>query len=108
MWPGRRLTERAQAPDAAATLAVQLRRISWVALLVMVPLVFYFTSEGTWSITKQRDDGGWSGGFYKAQADSMVLRGRLDVASEDLQSECLRRGARCYGYFGLTPSLVRI
>jgi hypothetical protein len=74
----------------------------------MVPLVFYFSTEGTWSITKQRDDGGWSGGFYMAQADSMVLRARLDVPAEDLQSECLRRGSRCYGYFGLTPSLVRI
>jgi hypothetical protein len=96
------------APGAVPTLAVQLRAVSWIAFLVMVPLVFYCTTEGTWNITKERDDGGWSGGFYKAQADSMVLRGRLDVASEELQSECLRRGARCYGYFGLTPSLVRI
>jgi hypothetical protein len=74
----------------------------------MVPLVFYFTTEGTWRITKQRDDGGWSGGFYKAQAESMLVRARLDVDPDDLRSECLRRGLRCYGYFGLTPSLVRI
>jgi hypothetical protein len=73
----------------------------------MVPLVLHFTTQGTWDLAKQRNDGGWSGGFFMAQAESM-LRGRLDVAPEEVQAECFQRRRRCYGYFGLTPSLVRI
>src|SRR3954466_10652014 len=74
----------------------------------MIPCVFFFTTQGTWNLAKQRDDGGWSGGFYKAQAESMLVHARLDVRPDDIQSECLFRGRRCYGYFGLTPSLVRL
>lgn len=73
----------------------------------MVPLVLYFTSLGTWDITTQRDDGGWSGGFFKAQAESMLQK-RLDVRPADIQAECFQRRRRCYGYFGLTPSIVRL
>jgi hypothetical protein len=102
MWSPRRPTEQPR------ELAVQLRAIFRIAVLIMVPLVFYFTTEGTWRLTKQRNDGGWSGGFYKAQAESLLVHARLDVDPEDLRSECLRRGERCYGYFGLTPSLVRL
>jgi len=106
MWHGRELT--AHPVGADATLRAQLRAIARVALLAMVPLVFYFTTEGTWDFTKQRNDGGWSGGLFRAQAESMLVHARLDVDPLDLLSECLRRGSRCYGYFGLTPSLVRI
>ncbi|HEY7171864.1 MAG TPA: hypothetical protein VH417_13535 [Vicinamibacterales bacterium] len=109
MWPARRPSQHPRAvDDASAALAVQLRAISWIALVAMIPLVFYFTTEGTWRLTKQRNDGGWSGGFYMAQAESLLVHGRLDVHPDDLLSECLRRGSRCYGYFGLTPSLVRV
>lgn len=73
----------------------------------MVPMVLYFTTQGTWDLTKQRDDGGWSGGFFKAQAESMLQR-RLDVKPRDIQAECFQRRRRCYGYFGVTPSLVRL
>lgn len=73
----------------------------------MIPMVLFFTTQGTWDLTKQRDDGGWSGGFFKAQAESM-LRQRLDVDPRDIQAECFQRRRRCYGYFGVTPSLVRL
>lgn len=89
-------------------LAAQLRRVSWLALIVMIPVVCYFTTQGTWDLTKQNNDGGWSGGFYWAQAESMLVRGRLDVEPTDLLGECFERDGRCYGYFGLTPSLVRL
>jgi hypothetical protein len=108
MWPGSQRRGNAHEAGADATLRAQLRAIARFALLVMVPLVFYFTTEGTWDLTKQRNDGGWSGGFFKAQAESMLVHARLDVDQLDLLSECLRRGNRCYGYFGLTPSLVRM
>lgn len=73
----------------------------------MLPMVLYFTSLGTWEITTQRNDGGWSGGFFKAQAESMLQK-RLDVPPADIQAECFQRRRRCYGYFGLTPSIVRL
>ena len=38
----------------------------------------------------------------------MLVHARLNVDLDDIQSECLFRGRRCYGYFGLTPSLVRM
>jgi hypothetical protein len=97
---------RAGNDDAA--FAAQLRLVCLVALVLMIPCVFFLTTQGTWNLAKQREDGGWSGGFYKAQAESMVVHARLNVDPGDIRSECLFRGNRCYGYFGVTPSLVRV
>ena len=81
--------------------------LSRFALLGMIPLVFFFTSEGTWNLRKQRDDGGWSGGFFMAQAEAIARR-RLDVERKDIQGKCFDRRLRCYGYMGVTPSLLRL
>ena len=88
-------------------LAARLRAISRVALLVMLPLVFYFTSRGTWDPREQNLEPAWSAGFFASQATS-ILHGRLDVAPADIVGECFDRDGRCYGYFGVTPSLVRL
>jgi hypothetical protein len=93
---------------STSRLAAQLRLVSSLALMVTIPVVFYFTTQGTWSLTKQNDETGWSGGFYWRQAESMLVRARLDVEPTALIGECFERGSRCYGYFGLTPSLVRL
>ena len=47
--------------------------------------------------------------FFSAQADSL-LNGHLWVnsASFTWAHECLYVGGKCYGYFGLTPSFLRI
>ena len=84
-----------------------LRLISLVGLVVMIPIVFFFTTLATWDLRTQRDDGGWSGGFYRAQAESM-LGGHLDVPREAIKSECFDYNGACYGYFGVTPSLIRL
>ena len=73
----------------------------------MIPIVFYFTSRGTWNPRDENVDASWSAGFFKSQAESM-LRGRMDVRPADIIGECFERDSRCYGYFGVTPSLVRI
>lgn len=93
--------------DQRQTLARQLRVISRVAVLVMVPVVFYFTSQGTGDPRHQNNEGGWSAGFFMAQADSM-LHARLNVEERHIHAECFRRETLCYGYFGLTPSVLRI
>jgi hypothetical protein len=45
--------------------------------------------------------------FYAAQAQAM-LHGRLDVHASVLRGECFMRHGSCYGYFGITPSLLRL
>lgn len=100
------MTSVAADPRTVA-LRRHLRVVAFIGVLVMAPLVFFFTTEGTWNLAKHRTDGGWSAGFYMAQLESM-MHGRLDVARTDIISECWDRDGRCYGYFGITPSLVRL
>jgi hypothetical protein len=88
-------------------LTARLRALSWIAILGMIPVVFYFTSRGTWNPREQNVDAAWSAGFYAAQAQSM-LHGRMDVKPDAIIGECFDRDSRCYGYFGITPSLIRI
>jgi hypothetical protein len=88
-------------------LAFRLRAIAWIAILGMIPVVFYYTSRGTWDPRGQNLNIAWSAGFFAAQADSM-LHGRLDVRPIDIHGECFERDSLCYGYFGITPSLLRI
>ena len=48
--------------------------------------------------------------FYTAQADALI-RGRLWVDPKSMPffvSECYYNSGKCYGYFGLTPSLLRV
>ena len=47
------------------------------------------------------------GNFYDFQALSL-LQGRLDVPEESLQGEAFVYGGKIYGYFGLTPALLRL
>jgi len=88
-------------------LAFRLRAISWIAILAMIPLVFYYTSRGTWDPRHQTVDAAWSAGFFAAQAESM-LHARLDVKPHDIIGECFEWNSLCYGYFGITPSVLRI
>ena len=50
---------------------------------------------------------GYSSNFFSAQALSM-LHGRLWVNPADLPAECFVYKGQCFGYFGITPSLLRI
>lgn len=72
----------------------------------MIPIVFASTTLGTWDLRRQRNDGGWSAGFYMAQAEAM-MQGHLDVPRKAIQGECFDYESLCYGYFGITPSLIR-
>ncbi len=47
------------------------------------------------------------GDFYDFQAKSL-LEGRLDVPLEAIQFEAFVREGKVYGYFGLTPALLRL
>lgn len=49
----------------------------------------------------------WPGHFFSAQADAL-LNGRLWVERSYLPWECFFEDGKCFGYFGLTPSIARI
>jgi len=88
-------------------LVFRLRAISWIVVLGLMPVVFYYTSEGTWDPRHQNVSAAWSAFFFTAQAESIV-HARLDVNPVDIMGECFWRDSLCFGYFGITPSLVRI
>jgi hypothetical protein len=50
---------------------------------------------------------GYSSNFFSAQSSS-ILHGRLWVNPADLPAECFVYNGQCFGYFGITPSLLRI
>ena len=45
--------------------------------------------------------------LFTAQAESIV-NGRLNVQPNDIPGECFEHAGKCFGYFGITPSLFRI
>lgn len=45
--------------------------------------------------------------FYSAQASSL-LDGHVDVPVAALPGECIMERGKCYGYFGITPSILRL
>src|SRR5262249_46584296 len=67
----------------------------------------FFTTLGTYNFPKRVFDGGWSSHFFMAQADAMI-HGHLDVEPDEIRSECFIKNDLCYGYFGITPSLLRL
>ncbi len=69
-------------------------------------LAFMFATSGTFSPTAEFRTSG-AGRFFWAQAEAIV-RGRLWVDRADLIGECYLVGKRCFGYYGLTPSLLRL
>ena len=77
--------------------------------------VYMFGWVTRWSFDPTRQLGPPSDWFFTAQADAM-LRGRLWVdrtalspgAARASGTECFWVDSRCYGYFGLTPSLLRV
>ena len=78
-----------------------------VCVGVMVVCVYGWCTRWTFdpSFTgKTRSDS-----FFTAQADALI-RGRLwvDPKSMDTVNECFYNSGQCYGYFGLTPSLLRV
>lgn len=73
-------------------------------------MVIYMFGWGTkWSFDPSIASAVGQDRFFSAQADAL-LRGRLwvDPSSMDGTNECFYASGRCYGYFGLTPSLLRI
>jgi hypothetical protein len=89
-------------------VAEGLPRIIPVAVTVASALIFYvLATHGTLNPLYEQPQGGFAGRFFFAQAQAMV-HGHLYVDPSQLPGECFTYGGRCYGYEGLTPSLLRI
>jgi len=74
------------------------------AAFVIVQVVFiWMVTHGTWKVFAPES----FGQFYGYQAQS-ILQGRLDVPLEAIGPEAFICNGKYYGYFGLTPSLLRI
>ena len=76
-----------------------------VATSLAGPFVIWLTTARTWDLGVTAHLG--ASGFFTAQAKAL-LNGRLWVAPDDLAGECFEVDDRCFGYFGITPSLVRL
>jgi hypothetical protein len=80
----------------------------YVLVTLLSGLLFYvFTTHGTFDPYYEQPEGGFAGRFYFAQAQALV-HGHLNVPPSQLPSECWVHLGRCYGYFGLTASILRV
>lgn len=83
----------------------------WVVAFVVVAMAvlsFWLASNRTWDPNYAQTSEAFNADFFRQQAIAM-LDGRLDVPDAGFDSnECFYRNDRCYGYFGLVPSLARL
>lgn len=77
-------------------------------VVAMAVFGFWLASNRTWDPNYAQTGEAFNADFFRQQAIAM-LNGRLDVPDADfISNECFYRDDRCYGYFGLVPSLVRL
>ena len=82
----------------------------WIAACVTIgsALIFYaFLTHGTFDPGFHQNQPGFADDFFLAQATAL-RHGHLDVPASAIPQECFVYHAKCYGYFGLTPSLIRL
>lgn len=88
----------------------RLRKTNVVATVTMFLYAFWLTSDHTWNPDGAKASGLDSGFFYWDQAKSL-MRAQLHVVPPSHKYwwlECFTIEHKCYGYFGITPSLMRV
>jgi len=70
-------------------------------------LAWIYVTRGTLNITREDPRAQGTAQFFSEQLQAL-LQGRADVPPSSLVGECWYVGEKCYGYFGLTGSLLRI
>lgn len=86
----------------------QWSRSAWVGVIAWAGgslLALGYVSQGTFSLLFEKPYIHYTTFFYREQLLAM-LSGRLSVTT-GLLGECHIRDGQCYGYYGLTPSLLR-
>jgi hypothetical protein len=80
----------------------------WFVILWSVAFTLFFFGFATKGTFDPGAIGSyWPGRYFSAQAEAM-LDGRLWIEATALPGECFRYAGRCYGYFGLPPSILRL
>lgn len=97
---------RGDASDRAVRVGLP-RWIAGVTLAFSAVLFFAFATHGTFNPLYQVLGPGYADDFFSAQAHSLV-HGHLAVNPAQLPGECWIHDHRCYGYFGLTASVLRL
>lgn len=78
--------------------------------LVLAASLFMFifcATRGTWNLALERVGAGNASRFFLAQAESL-WHGDLAVRPSDIPAECYLRNGTCFGYYGITPSVLRL
>ena len=97
------MTQAPTAPNKPPRLAI-LKNYPIALSILLATLVFTFMATyGLWDIFYLES----FGGFYDAQADSL-LSGHWDVPQRALRSEGFVRDGKWYGYFGFIPAVFRM
>ncbi|MEY2879362.1 MAG: hypothetical protein RLZZ15_1742 [Verrucomicrobiota bacterium] len=78
-------------------------RVALIGAAICVAVFYWFVTGGTGKLFAEES----FGSFYDAQAASL-LRGRLDVPEAAIGGEAFVVGEKFYGYFGVTPALMRL
>jgi hypothetical protein len=78
------------------------------AAVVVASAILFFSLATQWTFRPDLELPSYTFGtrFFLAQAHSLT-EGNLAVRPKDLPGECFVHDGKCYGYFGLTPSLLR-
>lgn len=84
------------------------RLVLWAGVVGTAFLCLWISTNETWNLDWSSPYQRFNATFYSQQALAL-LNGRLDVPSSGFEwTECFTIDGRCYGYFGLTPSILRI
>jgi hypothetical protein len=82
----------------------------WLTLGVTAvsAIVFYvMATHASFNPLFENTGAPFSSDFFRAQAHALV-HGHLNVQAQQLPGECFVYRGQCLGYFGLTPSLLRV
>ena len=87
----------------------QLKRVNLALTAFVFLYSFWLTSEHTWDPDHVTKLGLGSDFFFWSQTDS-ILQGQLHAVTpgRDWWVECFKIDLKCYGYFGIGPSILRI
>jgi hypothetical protein len=103
-------SDAARAPSLARDHAADGGIPRWIATAVVLgsAVLFYaLSTHGTFNPGYEQAGAPFSGRFFLAQAHALVKE-QLHVSPNVLPGECFIHSGVCYGYFGLTPSLLRV
>ena len=95
-------------PVALVDPSRRFRMIVSITLLCATGLLLiWFGSSEPWSNELPANPANYASHFYSAQASSM-LDGRIDIPQAVLPGEYYTYHGKYYGYYGITPSLLRL